>query len=117
MNLSAAYISEQRKKNQEDEFNMRRIMQEGDYVVAEVQSTNMDKSFNLHTRNPKYGKLEAGVFMQVSHKLIKKQKHHFLTIDAPDSENSEVGIIMGNNGNIWLSGLNRNSKDTDKAAS
>lgn len=32
-------------------------MQEGDYVVAEVQSANMDKSFNLHTRNPKYGKL------------------------------------------------------------
>lgn len=36
---------------------MRKIMQEGDYIVAEIQSTNMDKTFNLHTRNPKYGKL------------------------------------------------------------
>ena len=93
---------------------MRKIMQEGDYVVAEVQSTNMDQSFNLHTRNPKYGKLEPGIFVQVPHKLIKKQKHHFLTITAPSLENSQTGIILGNNGNIWLSGLNRNAKDTDK---
>jgi exosome complex component RRP4 len=34
LNLNSAYITELRKKNQEDEFNMRRIMQEGDDIVA-----------------------------------------------------------------------------------
>lgn len=24
-----------------------------------------------------------------------------------------VGIVMGNNGNIWISGLNRTAKETD----
>jgi exosome complex RNA-binding protein Rrp4 len=76
----------------------------------------MDKSFNLHTRNPKYGKLEPGIFVSVPHKLIKKQKHHFITLSAPESD-APVGIILGNNGNIWLSALNRNVKDTDKEAS
>lgn len=71
-------MSEQRKKNQEDEFNMRRIMEEGDIIVAEVQSSNNDKTVNLHTRNPKYGKLESGVFIEVPHKLVKKQKHHMI---------------------------------------
>ena len=42
---------------------MRKIIQEGDLVVAEVHSVNNDKSYNLHTRNPKYGKLEPGVLV------------------------------------------------------
>jgi exosome complex component RRP4 len=110
LNLNSAYITEQRKKNQEDEFNMRKIMQEDDYIVAEVQTANADKTYNLHTRNPKYGKLEPGILIEVSHKLIKKQKHHFITFSAPWSPESVVGIVLGNNGNIWLSGLNRNIK-------
>lgn len=94
---------------------MRRIMQEDDYIVAEVQTSNADKTYNLHTRNPKYGKLEPGVLIEVPHKLIKKQKHHFITFSAPWSEDAEVGIILGNNGNIWVSALNRNIKETEKA--
>ena len=85
---------------------MRKIMEEGDIIVAEVQSTNNDKTVNLHTRNPKYGKLEPGVLIPVSHKLIKKQKHHMLEIN-------DVGMILGNNGNIWLSGFNRTVKESD----
>ncbi len=42
---------------------MREIMQEGDLIVAEVHSVNNDKTYNLHTRNPKYGRLEAGVLV------------------------------------------------------
>ena len=103
LNLNSAYMSEQRKKNQEDEFNMRKIMQEGDIIVAEVQSSNNDKTVNLHTRNPKYGKLEPGVLLEVPHKLVKKQKHHMICING-------VGIVMGNNGSIWISGLNRTAK-------
>lgn len=38
-------------------------MEENDYIVAEVQTSNADKTYNLHTRNPKYGKLEAGVLL------------------------------------------------------
>ena len=60
LSLNSTYLTEQRKKNEEDEFNMRRIMREGDLVVAEVHSTNADHSCNLHTRNPKYGRLETG---------------------------------------------------------
>lgn len=89
---------------------MRKIMQEEDFVVAEVQTANADKTYNLHTRNPKYGKLQAGVLIEVPHKLIKKQKHHFITFSAPWSVEAEVGIVLGNNGNVWLSGLNRNIK-------
>ena len=36
---------------------MRKIMEEGDYIVTEVQSANNDRTVNLHTKNPKYGKL------------------------------------------------------------
>jgi exosome complex RNA-binding protein Rrp4 len=50
------------------------------------------------------------VLLQVPHKLIKKQKHHFITFAAPWSPQAYVGIVLGNNGNIWLSGLNRNAK-------
>jgi len=42
---------------------MRKIMQEGDLIVAEVHSLNADKTFNLHTRNPKYGRLEPGALV------------------------------------------------------
>jgi exosome complex RNA-binding protein Rrp4 len=54
------------------------------------------------------------VLIEVPHKLIKKQKHHFISLAAPWSPQTFVGIILGNNGNIWLSGLNRNIKETDK---
>jgi exosome complex RNA-binding protein Rrp4 len=69
----------------------------------------------LHTRNPKYGKLEPGVLIDVPHKLIKKQKHHFITISAPWSPQAAVGIVLGNNGNIWLSGLSRSAKESEKS--
>ena len=89
-------------------------MQEDDYIVAEVQTSNADKTYNLHTRNPRYGKLEPGVLVQVPHKLIKKQKHHFITFAAPSTPEATVGIVLGNNGNIWLSVFNRNIKQTQK---
>lgn len=63
LSLNSTYIPEQRKKNEEDEFRMREIMQEGDLIVAEVHSVNNDKTYNLHTRNPKYGRLEPGMLV------------------------------------------------------
>jgi exosome complex component RRP4 len=82
---------------------MRNVMQEGDMIVAEVQSLNNDRTVNLHTRNPKYGKLEPGTLVCLSHKLVKKQKHHMIQLN-------DVGMILGNNGNIWLSAYNRTAR-------
>ena len=59
---------------------MRRIMREGDLIVAEVHSTNPDHSCNLHTRNPKYGRLEPGLLIEVSHRQIRRQKHHMVAM-------------------------------------
>lgn len=88
---------------------MRRIMQEGDLIVAEVHSVNNDKSYNLHTRNPKYGRLEAGTLVQASHRQVKRQRHHMVTIGL-------VGLILGNNGNIYLSNFRRNQANNLKDA-
>jgi len=88
---------------------MRKIMQEGDLIVAEVHSVNNDKTFNLHTRNPKYGRLEPGVLVEVSHRQIKRQKHHMITI-------GKVGIVFANNGNIYLSNFRRNETTNLKDA-
>lgn len=85
-------------------------MEEGDFIVAEIQSANMDKTFNLHTRNVKYGKLQPGIFLQAPFKLIKKQKHHMLAIQYKETT---VGVILGNNGNIWISGRNRTIKEIE----
>lgn len=109
LSLNSTYIPEQRKKNQEDEFNMRRIMQEGDLIVAEVHSVNNDKSYNLHTRNPKYGRLEPGTLVQASHRQVKRQRHHMVTIGS-------VGLILGNNGNIYLSNFRRSQQNNLKDA-
>lgn len=66
-----------------------------------MHSLNNDKTVNLHTRNAKYGRLEAGVLVQVDHKLIRRQKHHMLQLGA-------VSLVLGNNGWLWLSNLRRN---------
>jgi exosome complex component RRP4 len=106
LNLNATYFPEHRKKNEDDELNMRNILAENDTVVAEVHSLNNDRTVNLHTRNAKYGRLEPGVLVQVDHKLIRRQKHHMLQLGA-------VSVVLGNNGWLWLSNLRRNeSLDT-----
>lgn len=88
---------------------MRKIMQEGDLIVAEVHSVNNDKTYNLHTRNPKYGRLEPGKLVEASHRQIKRQKHHLLSI-------GKVGLIFGNNGNMYLSNFKRNQATNLKEA-
>ena len=67
---------------------MRKTIKEGDLIVAEVidwiivqiHSINQDKSYNVHTRTQKYGQLEAGLMVNVPHKLIKRQKHHLIEL-------------------------------------
>lgn len=101
LNLNATYFPEHRKKNEDDELNMRNILAENDTVVAEVHSLNNDRTVNLHTRNAKYGRLEPGVLIKVDHKLIRRQKHHMLQL-------GNISVVLGNNGWLWLSNLRRN---------
>lgn len=107
LSLNSTYIPEQRKKNEDDEFNMRRIMQEGDLIVAEVHSLNNDKTYNLHTRNPKYGRLEPGLLLELAPRQVKRQKHHMISLCG-------LGLILGNNGNVYLSNFRRNEHTNPK---
>lgn len=75
-------------------------MQEGDLIVAEVHSVNNDKTYNLHTRNPKYGRLEPGILVELAPRQIKRQKHHMISL-------FKLGIILGNNGNVYISNFRR----------
>lgn len=42
--------------------------------------------------------------VQVQHKLIKRQKHHLITLE-------NIGIILANNGNVFLSAYRRSDSD------
>ncbi|CAK9821764.1 Exosome complex component RRP4 [Anthophora retusa] len=97
---------ELRRRSAEDEQTMRRYLQEGDLICAEVQSTFVDGSLSLHTRVLKYGKLSQGIMLKVSPALIKRKKTHFHNLESGTS------LILGNNGYIWI-GASR--QDTDRS--
>lgn len=48
---------ELRRRSAEDEQMMRKYLQEGDLISAEVQNVFIDGSLSLHTRSLKYGKV------------------------------------------------------------
>ncbi|KAJ1520909.1 hypothetical protein ONE63_003989 [Megalurothrips usitatus] len=87
---------ELRRRSVEDEQMMRKYLQEGDLVSAEVQSVFSDGSLSLHTRSLKYGKLSQGLLVKVSPSLILRRKNHFHNLLCGAS------IILGNNGLIWI---------------
>merc|ERR1712112_585891 len=87
---------ELRRRSAEDELMMRRYLEEGDLISAEVQNIFNDGSLSLHTRSLKYGKLGQGVLLKVSPSLVKRRKTHFHTLPFGAS------IILGNNGFIWI---------------
>merc|ERR1712079_180410 len=68
---------ELRRRSAEDELTMRKYLQEGDLISAEVQSIFNDGSLSLHTRSLKYGKLSQGAMIRVSPSLVKRRKTHF----------------------------------------
>ena len=47
----------QRRRNADDELNMRFVYEEGDLIAAEVQQLHAEGSIVLHTRSHKYGKV------------------------------------------------------------
>lgn len=87
---------ELRRRSAEDELSMRRYLQEGDIISAEVQNIYHDGSLSLHTRSLKYGKLGQGCLLKVSPSLIKRRKTHFHQLPCGAS------IILGNNGFVWI---------------
>ena len=88
---------ELRRRSAEDELAMRRYLQEGDLISAEVQNVHSDGGVSLHTRSLKYGKLSQGTLLKVSPSLIKRRKTHFHRLPCG------ANVILGNNGYVWLS--------------
>jgi exosome complex component RRP4 len=95
----------QRRRNQQDELNMRAFFREGDLVSAEVQELRGDGGVALHTRSMRYGKLERGQFVAAQAALVKRAKKHFHVLPCG------VHIILGNNGYVFLSVLAPGSED------
>ncbi|XP_071569060.1 uncharacterized protein Naam [Temnothorax nylanderi] len=87
---------ELRRRSVEDEQTMRRYLQEGDLICAEVQSVFTDGSLSLHARVLKYGKLSQGIMLKVPPMLIQRKKTHYHTLE------NGATLILGYNGYIWI---------------
>jgi len=105
--LSAVNLpgGELRRRSAKDELLMREYLIEGDLIVAEVQSSYLDGSFSLHTRNLKYGKLPQGVLIKVSPSLVRRCKTHMHNLSYGAT------VILGNNGYIWIGPLMSTERD------
>lgn len=97
---------ELRRRSAEDEQTMRRYLQEGDLICAEVQSIFADGSLSLHTRVLKYGKLSQGILLKVPPMLIQRKKTHYHTLE------SGATLILSYNGYVWISA---NIQNVDKS--
>lgn len=95
-----------RKRTSVDELNIRSFFEEGELVVAEVQSLFQDGSPSLHTRSLRYGKLRNGYFMAISGTGggggVIRSKRQIFTIQTA-GRGGEVDVILGVNGYIWIS--------------
>lgn len=94
-----------RKRTSVDELNIRSFFQEGELLVAEVQSLFQDGSASLHTRSLKYGKLRNGYFMAVSGQGggggVVRAKRQIFTLQTA-GRGGEVDVVLGVNGYIWI---------------
>ncbi|XP_033253701.1 exosome complex component RRP4-like [Drosophila miranda] len=88
---------ELRRRSAENEQMMRRYLDEGDLISAEVQNIFEEGTLSLYTRSLKYGKLSQGVLVKVFPALVKRRKMHFHNLPCGAS------VILGNNGYIWIS--------------
>ena len=61
----------------EDELSMRKYLQEGDLISAEVQNIYHDGSLSLHTRSLKYGKLGQGCLLKVGDPALYRDHLQF----------------------------------------
>ena len=108
---------------------MRSYFQEGDLVVAEIQTLMSEGTMSLHTRSLKYGKvcfaalrcsavpakrklqLRNGALVIVPPSLIVRLKSHFHTLACG------VDVIIGMNGYVWVQAATaESSKSNDPMA-
>ncbi|KAF8328407.1 uncharacterized protein EI90DRAFT_2997938 [Cantharellus anzutake] len=85
-----------RRRLEADELQMRNFFEEGDLLVAEVQSFFAEGSTALHTRSLKFGKLRNGQLVTIPSTLVRRLKSHFFSLTCG------VDIILGMNGYIWV---------------
>ncbi|PRP77188.1 hypothetical protein PROFUN_13374 [Planoprotostelium fungivorum] len=97
----------QRRRTTADELNMRTIFVENDLISCEVQQVHSDGQLALHTRSAKYGKLTGGQLITVPSALMKRVKNHFYSFTFG------VDVILGLNGNIWISQTIRDDTNYD----
>jgi|EP00505_MAST-04D_sp_SCG-Rhode-Island_P001198 exosome complex component RRP4 len=102
---------QQRRRTAEDELQMREIFEEGDLLVAEVQSVYHDGSIALHTRTTKFGRLRGGTLVQIFPGLVKRLEQHIIAIP-------ELGVelVIGLNGYIWIAPINKSNKPSSREA-
>ena len=86
----------QRRRTLEDQLQMRQLFAENDVVSCEVSSFYRDGGMAVQTRSLKYGKLENGMLVVVPPGLVKRLKHHFVTLRCG------VNVVLGCNGYLWL---------------
>lgn len=86
----------QRRKTGTDELQMRTFFEEGDLILAEVQTTSKDGSASLHTRTLKYGKLRNGQFIKVANGIVTRAKQSTIQLGPVD-------LILGVNGYCFIS--------------
>ncbi|CAO3690827.1 unnamed protein product [Umbelopsis ramanniana] len=100
----------QRRKNEEDELQMRKFFAEGDVVAAEVQAFFVDGAIGLHTRGHQFSKLRNGSLVVVPSALVQRCKSHFHLLPCG------VHLVLGLNGYIWVSKpVIGNPESTDEA--
>jgi exosome complex component RRP4 len=86
----------QRRRTLEDQLQMRQLYQEHDLISAEVAQFFNDGSISIQTRSLKFGKLENGTLVHVPPVLICRRKDHFVSLPCG------IDLVVGHNGNIWL---------------
>ncbi|KAI1911453.1 Exosome complex component rrp4 [Ophidiomyces ophidiicola] len=100
-----------RKRTTADELQIRSFFNEGDLLVAEVQSVHQDGSASLHTRSLKYGKLRNGIFLAVAGMGgagiargtgVVRSRRQVWTVTGANG-GSDIEVILGVNGYIWIS--------------
>jgi len=101
-------LGELRRRTTSDELQMRSFFVENDVISAEVQQIKGEGILALHTRSLKYGKLINGQLVKVPSALIKRVKNHFFSFSFG------VDIILGNNGNIWISAPEKKPMDLNQ---
>ena len=102
LRLSSIYLPDEqfRRRTTADERNMRQYFDVGDIICAEVQQIQADGLVFLHTRQQHPRRLENGMTIEVSSRLIKRVQFN---ISVMKIDGFDFNCIFGLNGVIWIS--------------